>query len=241
MSVETSTAEQVFAHVLVGIDGSDAGRAAAVQAGRLVAPTGTLELATAIYLVDASLQHWPDERVTATLEREGGPRLEAAAAAAGARATTRLLNGPPKQALLEEAKRYGATLIALGTHGHSRLSELLVGGVTGPVLRDAACSILVARPSANDAVFPRSIAVGIDGSPSSLAALSVAEYLATRFRVPLRAVRAVGDLLGAGDTTDLIVVGSRGRHGLGALGSVSERVAHEAQGSVLVVRLRPGT
>ena len=35
---------------------------------------------------------------------------------------------------------------------------------------------------------------------------------------------------------DLIVVGHRGLHGLRALGSVSERVAHEAQASVLVVR-----
>ena len=35
---------------------------------------------------------------------------------------------------------------------------------------------------------------------------------------------------------DLIVVGSRGLHGLRALGSVSERVAHGAKASVLVAR-----
>jgi hypothetical protein len=35
---------------------------------------------------------------------------------------------------------------------------------------------------------------------------------------------------------DLIVVGSRGLHGPRALGSVSERVAHRAPCSVLVVR-----
>ena len=40
---------------------------------------------------------------------------------------------------------------------------------------------------------------------------------------------------GAHDGTDLVVVGSRGLHGLHALGSVSERVAHHAQCSVLVV------
>ena len=34
---------------------------------------------------------------------------------------------------------------------------------------------------------------------------------------------------------DLVVVGSRGLHGLRALGSVSERVAHRADCSVLVV------
>ncbi len=37
----------------------------------------------------------------------------------------------------------------------------------------------------------------------------------------------------------LVIVGSRGRGGLKALGSVSEVVAHRARGSVLVVRPRP--
>ena len=38
------------------------------------------------------------------------------------------------------------------------------------------------------------------------------------------------------DGGDLIVVGSRGLHGLRALGSVSERVAHGADATVLVAR-----
>jgi nucleotide-binding universal stress UspA family protein len=43
-------------------------------------------------------------------------------------------------------------------------------------------------------------------------------------------------LLGAVEPSDLLVVGSRGLHGIRALGSVSERVAHKAPCSVLVVR-----
>jgi nucleotide-binding universal stress UspA family protein len=39
---------------------------------------------------------------------------------------------------------------------------------------------------------------------------------------------------------DLLVVGSRGLDGFRALGSVSERVAHEASCSVLVVRAGSG-
>jgi len=35
---------------------------------------------------------------------------------------------------------------------------------------------------------------------------------------------------------DLLVIGSRGLHGFRALGSVSEKVAHRAESSVLVVR-----
>ena len=43
-------------------------------------------------------------------------------------------------------------------------------------------------------------------------------------------------LIEAARGADLLVVGSRGTHGAGSLGSVSERVAHEAPCSVLVVR-----
>jgi nucleotide-binding universal stress UspA family protein len=45
----------------------------------------------------------------------------------------------------------------------------------------------------------------------------------------------------ASEDADLLVVGSRGLHGLRALGSVSERVAHEARCSVLVVRSTEAT
>lgn len=46
-------------------------------------------------------------------------------------------------------------------------------------------------------------------------------------------------LLGAAADADLVVVGSRGLRGVKALGSVSERVAHQAASSVLIVRRRP--
>ena len=46
----------------------------------------------------------------------------------------------------------------------------------------------------------------------------------------------VDALLAASRETDLLVVGSRGLHGFGALGSVSERLAQKAGCSVLIVR-----
>ena len=260
---DQSTGAALFARVLAGVDGSEAGLRAAFQAGRLVAPDGTLELATAIYLIDANLQHWPQEQVEDTLELEGGSALRAAALRAGPRATTELLNGPSKQALLEEAKRYQATLIAVGSHEHSRLSEMLIGGVAGPLLHDAPCSVLIARPAISEALFPASVTVGIDGSPDSLEALAVAEHLSARFGAALRAVlarhgdvdvvhaelrapqleivdgSAVDVLVDASASADLVIVGNRGLHGLSALGSVSERLAHKAHSSVLVVRREP--
>jgi nucleotide-binding universal stress UspA family protein len=58
-------------------------------------------------------------------------------------------------------------------------------------------------------------------------------------RVPeLRVADAapVPALVSASADVDLLVVGSRGLHGLRALGSVSEQVAHKAACSVVVVR-----
>ena len=224
---------QVFARVLAGVDDTDAGLAAAVQAARLLAPDGRLELVTAVNLIDGRLQGWPQERVDATLKAEGGPRLE-------------------------QAARHAATLIAVGSHDQGRLTELLIGGVSGPLLHEAPCSVLIARSTTGP--FPASIVVGVDGSPTSLEALAVGRYLGTRFGVPLRAVAArhgdvdvvhaelaapdveivdggaVDVLVDAALCGDLLIVGNRGLHGLRALGSVSERVAHGARSSVLVVR-----
>ena len=257
---EHETGAEVFARVLAGVDGSTAGREAALQASRLVAPWGALELVTAVYLVEAGLQGWSEERIEATLELEGGPALSKAAALVGPRATLRLLNGPSKAALLEEAARFDATLVALGTHGHSRLSEFVIGGVAGPFLHESPCSVLIARTPAAPTRFPRTIVAGIDGSQDSVTALRAGEHLSRRFDVPLRVIlarrgdidvaaaqraapsvelvdgSAVSTLLEASESTDLVVVGSRGLHGLRTLGSVSERVAHKAASSVLVVR-----
>jgi nucleotide-binding universal stress UspA family protein len=138
---------------------------------------------------------------------------------------------------------------------------MLLGSLTTTVLHEAACSVLVAREPASAAVFPSAIVAGCDGSPASEHAVSVAEELASRFGAPLRLVVATGGkgldpvavaaahpaverhlskpvdtLVTASEQADLVVVGSRGLHGVRALGSVSERVAHQARCSVLVVR-----
>ena len=252
---------RVFARVLAGVDDTDAGLAPAVQAARLVAPDGSLELVTAVNLIDGRLQGWSQERIGATLKAEGGPWLDRAASLVGPAATRRLVNAPPLQALLDEARHVDATLIAVGSHDHGRLTELLIGGVAGPLLHRAACSVLIARSTTER--FPAHIVVGVDGSPSSLEALAVGRYLGTRFGVPLRSILArhgdadvvraelaapdleivdggaVEVLVDASQCGDLLIVGNRGLHGLRTLGSVSERVAHGAHASVLVVR-RPG-
>jgi nucleotide-binding universal stress UspA family protein len=175
-------------------------------------------------------------------------------------ASSRLIEGEPVGALKQEIERCEATAVALGSRGHSRAAGILLGGTTTTLLHEAPCSVLIARQPASLHDFPSSILVGVDGSTASLraleAALEVGDRLATRVRVlaatggkpvdfdGLRQIdglewderRPVDVLLESSRATDLVVLGSRGLHGLSALGSVSERVAHRAASSVLVVR-----
>jgi nucleotide-binding universal stress UspA family protein len=160
---------------------------------------------------------------------------------------------------MRELKEKQATLAVVGSHGHSRLSEIMIGGVAGELLHSAPCSVCIARRPATEALFPRAIVAGCDGSPESEAAVAVARHLADRFGASLSIVTALGGkdvdreradelgavvverhpveaLVSAGESADIVVVGSRGLHGVRALGSVSERVAHQANCSVIVLR-----
>lgn len=252
-------AESLFERVVAGVDGSDPGVEAARQAGRLVTPDGWLEVFTAVYLVEANLAGWSASRISDELWQEGGAAVRKGTEVAGTRAESRLVNGPPFPSLMRELKDKNATLVVVGTHGHSRMSEILIGGVAGELLHNAPCAVCIARPPAVEALFPRAIVAGIDGSPESPAVARVARYLADRFGASLSMVTALGGddtnvrsaydlgavavggdavsaLAEASKNADLLVVGSRGLHGVHALGSVSERVAHKAKCSVLVLR-----
>jgi nucleotide-binding universal stress UspA family protein len=120
--------------------------------------------------------------------------------------------------------------------------------------------------SPNEDRFPRTVMVAADGSAESAKAVCTAVEIARRLGAELEAVVATGgdgvdvgsvrsalDDLGGTDVPlredgrspvealtslapDLMVIGSRSLQGLRSLGSVSERVAHDAECSVLVIR-----
>jgi nucleotide-binding universal stress UspA family protein len=181
-------------------------------------------------------------------------RLEAAAEVA-----TTLLEGAPIPTLLAHIGRERATMAAVGIHRQSRAAGMMLGSVATALLHDAACAVYAGRLPTS----LQTIRVGVDGSPESAAAFLVARDIAERVGGTLEAVLALGgkgvdvaaaraaapgvtlieDARGPVDaltaaTAGLVVVGSRGLHGPHALGSVSERVAHRAPCSVLVVRER---
>ncbi|HVB86587.1 MAG TPA: universal stress protein [Candidatus Dormibacteraeota bacterium] len=60
--------------------------------------------------------------------------------------STQVLEGSPKKAIVEEAERWGADLILVGSHGRGRAERFLLGSVAQAVAEHALCSVEIARP-----------------------------------------------------------------------------------------------
>lgn len=59
--------------------------------------------------------------------------------------TTAVLQGSPKSAILEEAEKYGADLIVVGSHGYGVVERFLLGSVSHSVSLHAKCSVEIVR------------------------------------------------------------------------------------------------
>lgn len=256
----SAVADSLGARVVCGVDGSPEGLEAAHQGARLVDPTGSLTLVGSFNTAAAAQTGYLASRTATELEHQAQGALHDAAAAIGMRAETRLIDAEPLTALRTIGERLNATLLVVGTHDLSRGLGILLGSVaTGATHMPARATLIARDPGTLPERFPRSVAVGEDGSPGSRNARSVACAVAERFDIPLRRIlctegdvdsdavhalpgpveivhgKAQRGLARIGDEVDLLVVGATGRRGLKALGSVSERVAHSAKCSVLVI------
>lgn len=58
---------------------------------------------------------------------------------------TETFDGSPKQVIVEEAERWEADLIILGSHGHGPVKRFLLGSTAQSVALHAHCSVEIAR------------------------------------------------------------------------------------------------
>jgi nucleotide-binding universal stress UspA family protein len=56
-----------------------------------------------------------------------------------------MIQGDPRSTLVEEARRTGADLLVVGSHGRSGLSKLVLGSVASYVASHAPCSVLIVK------------------------------------------------------------------------------------------------
>jgi nucleotide-binding universal stress UspA family protein len=55
------------------------------------------------------------------------------------------IQGPPRQVIVEEAERWGADLIIMGSRGLGAWNRLLLGSVSSAVVHHAKCSVEIVR------------------------------------------------------------------------------------------------
>ena len=63
----------------------------------------------------------------------------------GLHVTASLLEGWPPEAIVQEAERFGADLVVLGSHGSGPLRRFFLGSVSQYVAHRAPCSVLIVR------------------------------------------------------------------------------------------------
>jgi nucleotide-binding universal stress UspA family protein len=139
----------IYRNILVAVDGSPDAEAALAHAGALARDQrARLTLLTAI----------PPIPATALLATGAAPprsevvrhyaellRLAAATLPEDVSVTTLLVEGPPAKALIERAKSGAFDLIVMGSHGHGRLHQTLLGCVSQKVLSASPIPVLLTR------------------------------------------------------------------------------------------------
>jgi nucleotide-binding universal stress UspA family protein len=63
----------------------------------------------------------------------------------GVKVLSEVLNGLPINAILDEAERWNADLIVMGSHGRRGLTRLMMGSVSQAVASHAPCSVEIVR------------------------------------------------------------------------------------------------
>jgi nucleotide-binding universal stress UspA family protein len=176
--------DPVFSRVLAGTDGSPRAEEAARQAARLAR---ALDASLAIaFVVDTSEPHPADVEAEAEAALA---RAAAHASALGVSADTRVLAGAPASTLVQEASTHGVDLLCVGPDAGVLGGAITVGQVAAHVVREADCSVLLAREAGPD--FPRRIECGVDGSEGSVVTAGVAASLAAATGAELRLLHVI--------------------------------------------------
>jgi len=144
--------------ILLATDGSDCSKAAVDAVAERPWPDGSeIRVLSALelpYMPTTETWVFPDSYFK-DLEAAGKEQAEYAVNQAvnrlksawdGAhKVTTEITTGSAKDVILDEAERWGANLIVLGSHGYSGWQRFLLGSVSNAVATHAHCSVEIVR------------------------------------------------------------------------------------------------
>jgi nucleotide-binding universal stress UspA family protein len=164
--------------VLLAIDGSAPADIAIQLVGWLDWPdASTIRVLTVVDAVNPVFGGpWPPvssggsalARLDAEMEAHGREVLQSAMRAlhgSGARVESKLARGRPASCIVDEARRFDADLIVVGSRGHGAISSMVLGSVAGEVVDHAQSPVLVTRTTQ-----VKRIVLAHDGSENARAA-----------------------------------------------------------------------
>ena len=122
--------------VLLATDGSETSMAAARALAGRPWPEGSE------FKIVSVEEPWMIRPTSTTLNVNSA---EEVLASAELKATAAVLSGNPKEVILEEARKWNADLIVVGSHGRRGFKRFLLGSVSEAVAMNARCSVVVVR------------------------------------------------------------------------------------------------
>jgi nucleotide-binding universal stress UspA family protein len=156
-AVSGRKAEEYFMRLLLPIDGSEFSEAALDEVANRPWPEGSeVRIITAAEIpMIIGLEPWAAAPIYFE-QFEGAVRDSASALVENAvtklkskgtplRISCAVLVGSPREMIVEEADRWGADLIVMGSRGLGAWSRLLIGSVSSAVLHHAKCSVEIVR------------------------------------------------------------------------------------------------
>jgi nucleotide-binding universal stress UspA family protein len=178
----------MFETIIVGVDGDEGGRDALGLAAALQRTFHSRLIAVMAYPADEFVNRATSPSFESAIRDESRKMLAAELERAAVDAEPLVVpDGSPARALHRAAERYNAELIVIGSDREARSGRVLAGDVTSGTLHGASCAVAVAPRGIADS-WPQmhTIAVGLDGSPESRAALALAQDLADATGARLR-------------------------------------------------------
>lgn len=143
--------------ILLAVDGSEYGNAAAAEvAEHFGQAANQIKIVSVIrlpFIPTEETRALPDSeysQIERQLRQEAETSLIAAAAhfqdySAGI-VSSEVLIGEAAEVILEEAERWHADLIAVGSHGYRGWKRFLLGSVSQHIAQNAECSVMILRP-----------------------------------------------------------------------------------------------
>ncbi|AOY90811.1 universal stress protein UspA [Cupriavidus sp. USMAA2-4] len=151
----------MYQRILLAVDGSRSSDLALSQAITVAKATGAE--VEAIFIADNSdlffdVGYFDPSKIMDSIMAAGNEALSAAAArlaAEGVRHSTRLIDKPVgpgmiSDTIIQEAVRWDADLLVLGTHGRRGVKRLVMGSVAEGVLHKSGKPVLLIRSEAPD-------------------------------------------------------------------------------------------